>query len=261
MRVSVVGIGKSGTTALVYKIHGAMPPDTELFFEPREVVAFTKTHAVAKTLLNPEIVIDDAFYRLFDKTVLIVRDPRDVMVSKALYRIRSRPELYRDAAKLQRYADLLRRKESDPRSVSLAEIRTLFAELCGFRNRDLEAFEALIDYAMSFHDRHPNVFTYRYEDMVNLKIDALADYLELPLAAEQIKVPDSLARVDRSRRSGNWRNWFCQEDVELLQPIARSYMERYGYDSSDWKLNEDPQIRPEESSEYVLRLVRERLAK
>ena len=35
MRIVIVGLGKSGTTALLYAVRAAMPADTQLLFEPR----------------------------------------------------------------------------------------------------------------------------------------------------------------------------------------------------------------------------------
>jgi len=47
------------------------------------------------------------------------------------------------------------------------------------------------------------------------------------------------------------------QDVAHYRPLLADYMRRYGYDD-DWAIAAEPCIRPEECSEYVLRLVRER---
>ena len=77
--------------------------------------------------------------------------------------------------------------------------------------------------------------------------------------AEAMKpeIPHSLQRVVRSRRAGNWRDWFCPEDVRHYRPLVAGYMARYGY-PDEWELNARPVISPEECSKYALRLDRER---
>ena len=81
MRVCVAGMGKSGTTALVYAIRAAMPANTVLLFEPRTFVPVTAPNVAAKVLLHTKHPMPYPFYRQFERLVLIVRDPRDVVVS------------------------------------------------------------------------------------------------------------------------------------------------------------------------------------
>ena len=71
------------------------------------------------------------------------------------------------------------------------------------------------------------------------------------------EVPAGLQRVVRSRRAGNWRDWFCPEDVAHYRPLFAPYMERFGY-GDDWTLSPEPRIPAEEGSEYVLELARQR---
>ncbi len=114
-----------------------------------------------------------------------------------------------------------------------------------------------MDGAVAFNRAFPECLVYKYESMVAARFEPVAQYLSLPAEAMNPQVPDSLRRVVRSRRAGNWRDWFCPEDVEHYRPLLSGYMERYDY-PDDWLLNPEPRIRPEECSEYVLRLDRER---
>lgn len=258
MRILVIGLGKSGTTALLYAIRAAMPApaDTRLIFEPHGPVAIREDHALAKVLLNPRDELGEAFYNSFDHTILIIRDPRDLVVSKALYRIYNVPAVAKDQGKLSRYLDLLRAKERDPRSVSLCSMNRLFRELLGRSSSQDEALVALLNYAMQFHASHPDCLVYPYERMVAGDFSSVADYLALPVQAQDATVPQSLSRVVRSRRAGNWRDWFCPEDVEHYRPLLLPYMTRYGY-ADEWDLSPNPAILPQEASEYVQRLALE----
>jgi hypothetical protein len=257
MRVVIVGLGKSGTTALLYAVRSAMPANTDVIFEPHAYVAVNAPHVAAKVLLNPKYPMDHAFYRQFDRIVLSIRDPRDLLISKALYRVYGAKALHADTSKLDQYLDLLRAKETDPRSVSLTRINTVFQGFAGPTLHSDEGITRLLNDAVAFHEAFPDGMVYKYEVMVTGQFDSLAQYLSL--SAENMKpdVPEGLRRVVRSRRAGNWRDWFCLEDVDHYRPLLSAYMDRYGY-SDDWELNREPLIPPEECSEYALRLVRER---
>ena len=257
MRAVVVGLGKSGTTALVYAIRSAMPAGTELMFEPKRHVELTATNVAAKVLLNPRFPLDPSFYRQFDKIVLIVRDPRDVLVSKGLYRIYGGTPLHADLPKLDRYVELLRAKERDPRSVPFMRILALFESLNNRPpNPDMDLAQRVND-IVAFQQAFPACLVYPYEAMVAGRFEAVAEFLSLSAQAMNPDVPPSLHRVVRSRRSGNWRDWFCPEDVEHYRPLFSAFMRRYGY-VDDWTLESAPQIPADEASEYVLRLARER---
>jgi glycine/D-amino acid oxidase-like deaminating enzyme len=257
VRVVIVGLGKSGTTALVYAVRAAMPADTQMLFEPRSHVALQSGNVAAKVLIHPRFPIDHAFYRQFDRIVLLVRDPRDLLISKALYRIFNARTLHADAAKLDQYLGLLRAKEKDPRSVSLMRINAMFESLVGPTLHSDEGRARSLNDAFAFHEAFPDSMVFKYEAMVEGQFDALARYLSLPAEAMKPDVPAHFGRVVRSRRAGNWRHWFCPEDVEHYRPLLSAYMSRYDY-GDDWTLATEPVVRPEECSGYVMRLVRER---
>ena len=257
MRVVVVGLGKSGTTALVYAIRSAMTADTELLFEPKRYVEVKAGSVAAKVLLHPRFPLDPAFYRQFDRIVLIVRDPRDILVSKGLYRVYGGTPLHADLPKLEQYVELLRAKERDPRSVPFMRILGLFASLNGRPfNPDLGIARRLDD-VVQFQQGFPACLVYPYEAMVENRFGAVAEFLSLPAQAMTPEVPSSLSRVARSRRAGSWRDWFCPEDVDQYRPLFAAFMRRYGY-ADDWTLSGAPRIPADEASEYVLRLARER---
>jgi hypothetical protein len=257
MRIVIVGLGKSGTTALLYAIRSAMPAGTEIIFEPHAPVAVSSRDAVAKVLLHPSFTIPHAFYRQFDRIVLLVRDPRDLLISKALYRLFGARTLHADPAKLEQYLALLRAKEADPRSISLTRINALFQSLVGPTLHSDEGLARLLGDAVSFHLAFPGCTVFKYESMVAGQFDSLARQLSLDAQAMTPDVPQALHRVFRSGRSGNWRDWFCPEDVEHYRPLLSAYMSRYGY-ADAWELNPEPRIPPEECTGYVARLIRER---
>ena len=122
MKVVIAGLGKSGTTALFFTLKRAMPPDTHHLFEPSRFDAQTgmTSNVLAKILIRDST--EYASFDDFEKKILIIRDPRDIIVSRVLYDIYNAPDACRDAAKIDAFVRLLRRKEAEPRNVSLLEI-------------------------------------------------------------------------------------------------------------------------------------------
>jgi hypothetical protein len=81
--------------------------------------------------------------------------------------------------------------------------------------------------------------------------------LGIPLTGKA-QVPKNLERVERTKKYGEWRNWFTPEDVARFQPVLTPYLKRYGYDFDDWRLSDAPIIRSEHCSRYFTSLVQER---
>src|SRR5690242_6535868 len=124
MKVVIAGLGKSGTTALFFTVKQSMPPDTHHLFEPSRFDARsgTASNVLAKILIRDGGVTDYASFDDFEKKILIIRDPRDIIVSRVLYDIYNAPDACRDDVKVDAFVRLLRRKEAEPHNVSLLEI-------------------------------------------------------------------------------------------------------------------------------------------
>ena len=56
--------------------------------------------------------------------------------------------------------------------------------------------------------------------------------------------------VPRTKKSGDWKNWFLQEDIDFFRPLFAEYMKRYGY-PEDWAISDEPLIYPENGSRFV----------
>jgi hypothetical protein len=100
-------------------------------------------------------------------------------------------------------------------------------------------------------------FIFRYEDMIAGNFAALNDYLGFEVKADG-EVPQSTvkSKVLRKKAAGDWRLWFTEQDVELIKPAYKNYMELIGYDWNDWTLSANPVIEPEYSSVYIQNLSR-----
>ena len=145
MKTVIFGLARSGTTALFYKLKHSLPPQTVCLFEPRSFNAralrkktigsllkgSSEPDVLAKVLpFRPGDPADADSFSHFEKQILIVRDPRDRLISRLLYGVYD-SRLCDDDLKVSAFLDILKRKESDSRSVSLKNLLAAFATLNG----------------------------------------------------------------------------------------------------------------------------------
>lgn len=246
MRILIVGLPKSGTTILTYRIAGALD-DVHIDFEPPGGPD-RAAHAARANVVTKKLVGDQTAglgdYADYDRKIWISRDPRDFLVSQTLYRWhRETPPDNGDEAWFERILALVLQKETDPWSVPF---------------RDLEP----ADYGPSFdavaelwgRESDGGWLLFRYEDMIAGHYEELNRYLGFPVVPEA-SVAEGLERVVRRKGTGDWRDWFTPVDVAEYSAGALSrYMTVFGYDHDDWVLNEAPAIDPEHGSAYMTAL-------
>jgi hypothetical protein len=269
VKILVVGLAKSGTTALFFKIRNSLPYGIKTLFEPisySEKDAGSSRCVLAKIILSlgvPIFGLDGRHlkhrvryedFMVFDKKILIVRDPRDRLISQVLYSAKKH-SFTNDPGKRERFLELLRKKERDPGSVSLLEVLRLGSQLRSLDwtpERWRAAFLKFFDFGIKFHDSHPDFFVVKYEEFIDGKIADLEKFLGFELTGEA-RVDIEYERVVRTKSQGDWKNWFLKEDIDFFRPIFASYMERYGY-RDDWTLSPHPVILPIHASGFVERV-------
>lgn len=274
MRILLVGLSKSGTSILAYRIAAALPPPVQLHFEP---IAFGLTegdlvigcndlfgppgsNSVTKCLAFPQYGIDwDELQRCAeaaDVAIWLARDPRDRFISDFFYafywqHVPPDPELQqRFAANFERSLERTKQKEADPASRSFISLaphdealrhqREIYPELTSFV-RDLDEAWVVV----------------RYEELVEGRLPALEERLGLPVPHE-VEVDASHRRVKRTATSGHWRQWFTEEDCATLRPIYQEYLQVMGYDPDDWALDLPDRLDPAVGSAYMERLFTDR---
>ncbi len=262
MKIIILGTGKSGTTALVYKLAGGLP-NCKAFSGGRpgkyigdyENAVYKHTYEESKGK-NFELFREHLKKEHYDRKVWIARDPRDVAVSRMLYRwqkgIKGQKEQF------QAHLQLILDKEKDPGTVSFAEI----CRYVGYNEwpRPIEEgleeerarYRNMSDFVNSLTD---DWFLFTYEDMIAKSYQALDTYLGFNIRDEaEVPVSTGKAKVVRKKATGDWRHWFTEADIELYKPAFLPYMEVIGYDCNDWSLNAHPVIEPEFSSLYMQQL-------
>ncbi len=159
--------------------------------------------------------------------------------------------------------DCLKRKESNPASVSIRELLDVIGRVAGLRNANAN-FKLRTKKALSWFDDYvaamPDGLLYKYEDFVSEDFSVLEEYLGFPVTGKA-EVPVKLQRVVRTKGCGDWRNWFTEEDVADYRKMLTPWLKKYGYDAEDWQLNAKPVIHSSHCSEYFMRLVKEHRGK
>jgi hypothetical protein len=257
MKIVVMGLGRTGTTALFFKLKQAMAADTYCLFEPRSFVAPPghTPHVLAKVLIGHNRDVDISGFQDFDKKLFLIRDPRDTLVSRVLYDIYNETTICTDEAKVDAFVSLLRRKETDPSSTPLCDIIDLFDRMS--RRPVLPRATRDAGVALDFQRHHPDFFRYRYEDLVRADYTAIESHVGFAVGPDVATVSAEFGRVVRTKKHGDWRNWLTPADVDFFRPWFTPYLAYNAY-PDDWTLPAQPRIPPEHGSAYVLRLVKER---
>jgi hypothetical protein len=256
--VVIVGPSKTGTTGVYAAVKRGLAGagvDMVTVFEPTSPRLLTNVFLLApgRTLLTKttidkvaRIVPDPA---VFDRRVMTVRDPRDILISTLLFRPLTRRSVQRtDAAAVSEFVAALERKEADPAAISVRELFELaqrlgigsppFASLA----RDMKRQRRLLR-STPFH-------VVRYEDLVAGELSGLSDYLEAPIKARATGGSATFGHIARSASSGDYAHWFRPDDLTYFDDIFGPYLTELGYERPG-RLADDPVIDPAVSSEYV----------
>lgn len=261
--IFILGVGKSGTTGLFYAIRSALNRQPGLAVEglfeptrPKEVSEYLGAGrdgvGLVKMLL-PKMLRREVNLPIerFDKRIFIYRDPRDNVVSRLLFML---PQLIPafDEQALGAILRVLRRKESDPSSLSVTEIIKVIASIAR-RDDLLEDIRtrAILPAHIMQRQSH-GYFLMPYDDLVEGRLARLSDYLGVPMTSE-FETTQKHAYVVRRKTSGDWRNWFLEEDVRYFaQEVADAYRVM-GFDPAE-RPEAERHIPAAVCSEYVLSL-------
>lgn len=254
MKIFITGLGKSGTTALHYRIKNSFDNISELF-EPnnKSIIENAKekhNDIVVKNLLikSLDFSIEEVFNN-FDKKIYLVRDPRDNLISRLLYAAATRTLINEPKEVINDFILLLKRKETLSSSVSVIELyKAAKIDLNDILNR--------FDYVMDFYLKNKDYYLLKYEDMIINEVNELNKYLGFELSSND-KINEKFSRVIRTKSSESWRTWFTHKDVDELKSSLSNFMEVFNYDINDWDLISNIKIEPKHCSEYFKKVINE----
>ena len=220
------------------------------------------TGVLAKIILglaDGKPAFDYASFQRFEKAVLLVRDPRDWLVSGLLFLPQQHPEIYGNSQRRSELMQLLQRKEREPDRVSFTELFQFIAlSLKGQSPQGmLDWITAQLAWLIAFDQSMTGHHRLRYEDFVAGRLAPLEQYLGLPLTGTA-EVDPIHGHVPRSRTSGDWKNWFIAGDEATFAPALAPFINHYGY-ASDWSVAQARHIPTALASGYVERTMARRL--
>jgi hypothetical protein len=256
--VIVVGMPKSGTSMLAFRIKDSLETDN-FSFEPfgRQALRHVDFHkevckgekAVTKALFysnhSNHLDLCGSFY---GKRILLLRDPRDVLISSFFYSWNKHDQPPVD--KLEEMMGLLRKKESHPGQVA-------FEELLAYRpDVQTEIVESAVALAELIEHLKQSWYVVHCEKLLFEESHDLIEYLGFPLSP----VPqdqNQLKRLQRSKKGNAWRRWLTDQDVRDWKPVFSEILHCFGYDGDDWNISHPDMLDPAEGSEFVEALQRQ----
>ena len=262
-KIVILGEAKSGTTGLYFKIKNSISPNARCVFEPKGYQYHSEAGdnnrpVLAKVLFgNPKIFSYESFSS-FDHKIFIVRDPRDRIISEMLFWV-AESEMCQNNDRLNQYMKLLKQKEDSPQCISVFELVKQGRLLGGakfdkvtWKNRIYERF----GWIREFLRLNPEYFLLKYDDFISDNLTELEKYLGFQLLGEAKPVGFSEIVV-RTKKSGDWKNWFLPEDVDYFRPAIDEFLSEYGF-SIDWSLNENPIIDASYCTKYIKKTLKKR---
>jgi hypothetical protein len=264
MKILILGTGKTGTTAMVYKVSGGLP-NCHAFSggRPGKYVADYENAVYKHTYEERKGKGFDLFREHlkkehYDRKIWMSRDPRDAAVSRMLYRWHKGFEGKKK--QYEAHLELILKKEKVPQSIPFTEICRYSGHNGWPRTSEQVVEEEQYRYRQMLEfvkKLEGDWFLFTFENMVAGRFDGLNKYLGFEVQADAtVPMASGKAKVIRKKATGDWRHWFTAEDVELFRPAFTHYMELIGYDCNDWTLNPSPVIEPEYSSAYMQNLLR-----
>jgi hypothetical protein len=262
--VLILALPKSGTTILYQIIKDSMPPETIGLFEPETCRPDRKVREAgsgvcAKVLLTQARGLEHyapAQCEYYNKRIMIVRDPRDVIVSLFLYLL-FHSVVLADLEKYVRLVGAIMAKERYPDRISFLDLVRLRDHLESnvFPRPLLYTLNEMNFMRLVSRSHGAGLFQVNYRDIIDRRLGALETYLGFPLS-ETREVDEKFKRVERTMGYGDWKNWFLAEDVDFFRPRLRKYMDELGL-PDDWDVPQRPVLRRENGSEYVMKLARQ----
>jgi hypothetical protein len=261
----VIGSSKTGTTVISKSIQHSIP-DAYYYMEPKviseiENLSTSKQPLVVKILYDhwhnrPNLLKAIALSEIEFKPnakVAIVRDPKDTMISRMMYLTYTFIINGAKRDQVDRWLDCVRRKESAPESLSITRMFQEMSMIFNVKRELKEAVEYEVKYLNWLSSHRENFFVIRYEDFIAENISGLENHLGIRLSGSRDIGPYN--RVQRTKKSGNWKTLMLLEDINLIRKDFGSILENHGYD--DWSLSEKSQLDPIHGTQYIQRIARE----
>jgi len=240
-------MSRSGSTAVFYTVKSMMLPSTITYFEP-EPNLFDKECFPAEVLAK--VIVDkldfsfvQALVKKFDQVILLVRDPRDRLVSSMLFAMHGV-----DYQHLQKRMEQLELKRQSPRDISFIDlVERIFPQWT--RQATVDICQHTVALFSRLNSLDISLQVVRYEDYIVEGMQGLSRLLSLQEQPAN-ELPEKHGYGKRRVTPGDWKNWFTQEDVAFFKPLLDPFLLDFDY-SDDWLINENPSIPARHSTDFV----------
>ncbi len=244
MKVLILGTGKTGTTAMVYKVSGGLPNCHAFSGGLRaNMCANLKMPFTSTPMKNAKVKAWMVFQEHLEKEhynrkIWMARDPRDAAVSRMLYRWHRGYDGCKQ--QFEKHLELVLKKEQDPASVPFSEI----CRYCGHQDGPRTVAEVVVEETHRYQQMSEFVkgfgkdwILFRFEDMVANKFDALNEYLGFEVQSDaNVPSTSGKAKVIRKKDQGRLATLVHRQKTwsfssHLICPTWNGI----GYDCNDWK--------------------------
>lgn len=233
--ILIAGLAKTGTTILFSRVRASLPEPAQTFFEPanaealRRILHIGQARPTLTKCLVGQIVADTPGLLDFTHHVLIVRDPRDQLVSEMLYDFFKFLQ-NQDSCGYTAARNLLHAKVRRPGSISCTQlfhhIRALAVNQQHIKS-PVQLLAVKFGYLEAYR-KAVNPFIVRYEDIIDNRLEPLAAHLGLD-RIQPAEVDPDVRRVRRSGTYGEWKQWFTPDDLREFDTHLGPLMTRHGY--------------------------------
>jgi hypothetical protein len=266
--ILILGPSKTGTTGLYSAVKRGLSDAgirARTLFEPPSPDLIDNLHRYAPSVpVMAKVTMDKLDHvvpdlGVFDRRVMTVRDPRDVVISALLFRPLTVGAIQRaKESSIQRFIAALEEKEADPSSHS---VRSLFAlaQRLGIGRRPYPGMATIMDRQRALLDSG-TVHVMRYERFVQGDLDDLSKFLGFDVVNTAALDSGWIGHITRSQSHGEFTRWFRDDDLSYFNGLFDKYLRAFDYEL-DVPLASESKIDPATSSEYVRRRYFERRAK
>ncbi len=230
-RVVVISVPKAGTHLVerllclhprVYRplVRTLHPQNVERYGGLSAVLNRLKPGGVLITHLHYSEEVNNLLINSGVKVIVVIRDPRDIVVSQAFYMARNPEHPY------HKYASNLSLKERLYRAI-VGDLEHRYPSI----RQTLECFAGWLE---------TECFLIRYEQAVDDShrphvVQRLFTYLGMQLSNESIahisqRAISNASPTFRKGSSGEWKQYFDEELFELFLKTCGDLMEKYGYE-------------------------------
>ena len=252
MKILVIGIPKTGTTFLFYLLKNSLSLEYEEFFEPIHHEDWARMKKNSKNTLVKELFVIDKeiqyyqnLYSEFNKKIILIRDPRDRLISSFFF-ILINEEFYFDKNIQKTKLKISQIIEDKIRNPSIPFL-TILGKLGFTEKQILHTRNIYIQYS-----KFINAFEtckIKYESLIDENFKSLRNYVGIDITREKV-VAREHPHVSRTNSHGDWRSWFTPEDIFFFKELYSDLLVKFGYED-DWEISKKPIICRKNTIDYL----------